>query len=172
MSQRLRERLFKSLYPETTIRFIRSGCGIGLAWFPIECVGGTVAVESINKVSLWQGRTVQRCNNVMIDTWLTLHNGRGHLCQGKKNSFDWENRNNKRKWNCWRSLIKRLSWPSDCLCLEVCSFFFVLISCTDVDPLLFELCCLGPSVSMTSLSSYLGKVLWNTFSRTIWAWLL
>jgi len=52
MSQRLRERLFKSLYPEITIRFIRSGCGIGLAWFPIECVGGTVAVESINKVSL------------------------------------------------------------------------------------------------------------------------
>lgn len=110
-------------------------------------MGGTVAVESINKVSL-------ACENAeqfnMRDTWLTIHNSRGHLYQGKKAHFIEKTETIKGNESAEDHLSKDLADQVIVYVLKyVCLFLCFLISCTGLDPTLFELGCLGPSVSIT-----------------------
>ena len=47
----------------------------------------TIVASTLFALSSWYSPYTEH-SNVIRDTWVTLHNGRGHLCQGKITYFD------------------------------------------------------------------------------------
>ena len=92
----------------------------------------------------------------MKDTWGTAHNGQGHRCQEKMH------KNKKKTSKMKGNESAKGYWSRDVgdqvivYVLKYVSFYF--ISCIVVKRGLFELGCLGPSVSITVLCSYTGNV--------------
>ena len=81
---------------------------------------------------------------------MTIHNSRGHLYQGKKAHFIEKTETIKGNESAEDHLSKDLADQVIVYVLKyVCLFLCFLISCTGLDPTLFELGCLGPSVSIT-----------------------